>query len=185
MVSQPHEIVSRALSMHISSSIHHMGLGRTLFDSGSSRVTATTSTSTSVKEPYGSFTLARENWPSIAIETGLSEHATKLTLDAHWWLEVEGSRTLVVITAKIDQRSPRLIFQRWEHNQPALCPASQHYHLTCMIMQEVHAVHEGGMTRVPATSTYHSTRCFVVQGKGTWEKMLSSAETAWESLGFM
>ncbi|KAM5445981.1 hypothetical protein MaudCBS49596_006926 [Microsporum audouinii] len=189
IVTEPHELVSQALSKCISDSIDRMGLKKVLRDTGRAQVTSTTS----AKEPDGSFKLVREKWPTIAIETGLSEHRSKLAIDAHWWLEAEESRTLVVITAKIDQRRPQIIFQRWEHYYPPLRPITRHYYPTSTVIQEVHAVHEGGITRATGDLVIPFEKMFRRPRDGREENdtvigrdvLADIAESAWESQGFM
>ncbi|KAK2811708.1 hypothetical protein FQN49_008437, partial [Arthroderma sp. PD_2] len=112
MTKKAHEMVARDLEFYIRVQILDMCLREKIRDTGNARVT--NQAGTFVKEPDTSFTPDGHEWPTLTIETGLSEKKGKLTIDARGWLESDGSETQVVITANIDRTIPRVTFDKWE-----------------------------------------------------------------------
>ncbi|DAA78949.1 TPA_exp: Uncharacterized protein A8136_2734 [Trichophyton benhamiae CBS 112371] len=149
MLPKPHEILAQNLVIHVGSAIDQMGLRRVYNPSGAANMNSPNRANiTSTKQPDGSFFIEREQWPTLIIEIGLSESIRKMAMDAHWWLEAEGSCTLIVITAKIDREKPLITFQRWEHHHPPHRPITRRCYPNSAVVQEVRAVHENGVTRV-------------------------------------
>ncbi|KAK2809026.1 hypothetical protein FQN49_008652, partial [Arthroderma sp. PD_2] len=72
-----------------------------------------------VKVPDGTFRPRRRDnaGPTLVIEVGLFERDRKLSIDAQGWLEADGFHTEVVITAKVDRRTPSITW--WEDFYPA------------------------------------------------------------------
>ncbi|EEQ31396.1 hypothetical protein McanMca71_004492 [Microsporum canis] len=130
-------------------------------------------------------------WPVLVIETGLSETKEKLAIDAQGWLEAHGSRTQVVITIKIDQRSPYLTIQRWEH-YPLSRPITRSFQLSGSI-QTVEIIHKNGITRATGELTIPFYKVFrrAKHGRGETDiiierhELIKVAEFVWRAQGFM
>ncbi|KAF3482016.1 uncharacterized protein GIQ15_04775 [Arthroderma uncinatum] len=105
-----HETAVAAVEYYINRELEKMNLDETIIISGSTRATG----STSVKEPDGGFTRGHHSWPTLVIEGGASESATKLKMDAQWWLESNESITEIALTIEVSRDSPTITFQKWE-----------------------------------------------------------------------
>ncbi|OAL62104.1 hypothetical protein A7C99_6679 [Trichophyton rubrum] len=196
MLFKPHEILTQNLVIHIGSAIDQMGLRKVYIPSGAASMNSPSRANTrSTKQPDGSFFIEGEEWPTLVIEIGLSESIQKLVMDAHWWLEAEGSCTLIVITAKIDRHKPLITFQRWEHehHHPPHRPITGHCYLNSTVVQEVCAVHENGVTRVTGNIILPFEK-MLRRSKETKKEtdinigrdiLIDFAEATWKSQGFM
>ncbi|EFR02849.1 hypothetical protein MGYG_05850 [Nannizzia gypsea CBS 118893] len=132
-------------------------------------------------------------WPTLAVEVGLSESKNKLAIDAQGWLEAEGSRTCVVITAKLERDTPRITFGRWELDFPPFRPITRNYQPIGSIKQEVIATHEGGVTRVSGDMTIPFEKICgrprqgpmeadIIIGRAAFKEI---SERSWDIQGFM
>ncbi|KAM5432762.1 hypothetical protein MferCBS31731_007386 [Microsporum ferrugineum] len=144
MVWKPHEIAARGLESIIKEEIDKMGLRDDIDDCGSARAES----NGHAKEPDGSFVLDSHDWPILTVEAGLSEKRSKLAVDARWWLEIEGSETELVITIKINRRTPNITFHRWEKHFPEGQMARRSSRKLGVIMEEVTATRLDGVTYV-------------------------------------
>jgi hypothetical protein len=66
------------------------------------------------KEADGSWGPAGEDYVTCILEVGASESVHHLVLDAHLWLESEGSYVSQAITMNIAHDQPNIIIQLWE-----------------------------------------------------------------------
>ena len=60
--------------------------------------------------------LTRQNendWPTIVIESGLSESLRRLRADARWWLENSGGDVRIVVIISINKAQKTLLIERW------------------------------------------------------------------------
>ncbi|KAF3492316.1 uncharacterized protein GIQ15_01833 [Arthroderma uncinatum] len=198
MIYPAHEVVSTGLGTEISMDISRMGLDDEIFASGSPSFIDGNGIYAQV--PDASFMLDDDLkwkngriWPILTIETGLFESESKLAIDAQRWLEVDGSRTKVVITAKLDRQAPRVTFQRWEHHLPPFRPFTRHFHPTGSVMEEVVATHEGGITRVNGSITIPFEKVLNRARRGPNERnvvvgqneLARLCERGWKAQGFM
>jgi hypothetical protein len=56
----------------------------------------------------------KSDWPTIVIESGLSESLRHLRADAKWWLENSGGDVDIVILISIKEEQRNLLIERWE-----------------------------------------------------------------------
>lgn len=56
----------------------------------------------------------RSDWPTIVIESGLSESLRHLRADAKWWLENSGGDVGIVILISIKEAQRNLLIEKWE-----------------------------------------------------------------------
>jgi hypothetical protein len=62
-----------------------------------------------------SFRPNETDWPTIVIESGVSESLRRLRFDASWWLTESGGDVKIVIIISIQQEKSRLQIEKWEH----------------------------------------------------------------------
>ncbi|GBF64280.1 hypothetical protein TMEN_6970 [Trichophyton mentagrophytes] len=191
MLSKPHEILAQNFVIHIGSAVDRMGLRKVYNPSGAANMhSPSRANARSTKQPDGSFFIEGEEWPTLIIEIGLSESIKKLAMDAHWWLEAEGSCTLIVITAKIDRQKPLITFQRWENHHG---PITRHCYPNITVVQEVRAAHENGVTRVTGNiilpfenllrrSKENKKEADIIIGR---DRLIDFAETTWRNQQLM
>jgi hypothetical protein len=55
------------------------------------------------------------DWPTIVIESGVSESLRRLRFDAGWWLTESRGDVKIVIIISIQQAKSRLRIEKWEH----------------------------------------------------------------------
>jgi hypothetical protein len=55
------------------------------------------------------------DWPTIVIESGVSESLHRLRFDAGWWLTESGGDVKIVIIISIQQAQSRIQIEKWEH----------------------------------------------------------------------
>jgi hypothetical protein len=63
--------------------------------------------------PY-SFRPNETDWPTIVIESGVSE-SLRLRFDASWWLTESGGDVKIVIIISVQRAKSRLKIEKWEH----------------------------------------------------------------------
>ncbi|KAM5438513.1 hypothetical protein MferCBS31731_005090 [Microsporum ferrugineum] len=154
MVYPTHGTLASNILTPIQNKLESMGIANEVTSANPFRVT----TEKYVKECDGGFLRIHQHpdniqWPTLAVEIGLSESENKLAIDAQGWLEAEGSQTHVVITAKLDRRTPKITFRRWERYFPPFRPATRNYQPIGSVIEEVIATHEGGVTKVTGDMT--------------------------------
>ncbi|KAF3483307.1 uncharacterized protein GIQ15_02631 [Arthroderma uncinatum] len=133
-----------------------MGLRSEVINYGSSRVESTSNGF--VKEPDGSFGPVHKHWPTVVIESGLSESETKLANDARGWLEAPGSETQIVLTINIDRTSPTITFHRWQLDSVEMRRITRsHCHLG-VVVEEVVATRQRNVTEVTGDITLPFSR---------------------------
>lgn len=187
-----HELASNRLQLYIQARIAQMGLEDQLVNIGQAEMTS--SNGTWKKEPDIGYALENDmEWPILVVETGLSETEQRLEVDAQGWLVAHGSRTQVVITIKIDQRTPRLTMQRWEHCYPPSRPVTRFFQPSRSTMQTVEVYHENGITRATGELTIPFEKVFRRAKHGRREtdivvekhELIKVAEFVWRAQNFM
>ena len=61
-----------------------------------------------------SFRPNETDWPTIVIESGISESLRRLRFDASWWLTESGGDVKIVIIISIQRAKSRLQIEKWE-----------------------------------------------------------------------
>ncbi|KAK2842937.1 hypothetical protein FQN49_005973 [Arthroderma sp. PD_2] len=192
MTKLSHGMMAYQLMLFIQHQIDSMGLGDEVLGTSPFQVKSTTGQW--VKEGDGGFVRANDQkWPIVAIEIGLFESESKLAIDAQGWLEIDGSKTKIVLTAKLNRRRPQITFQRWEHHLPSYRPITRHFHPTGSAVEEVVATHEGGVTRVNGNITIPFEKLFGRARRGPNERdvvvdrvaFTQMCERAWRAQEFM
>ncbi|KAG2016957.1 hypothetical protein GB937_005861 [Aspergillus fischeri] len=64
-------------------------------------------------------------WPSLVIETGVSESLRKLRRDATWWFENSSGDTRIVLLISIKVRTKEVRFEKWQLAPPNLTPLTR------------------------------------------------------------
>ena len=59
-------------------------------------------------------------WPSLVIETGVSESLAKLQRDATWWFQNSSGDTRIVILVSINAPTRKIKFQKWQLAPPSI-----------------------------------------------------------------
>jgi hypothetical protein len=112
-----HELVSRAFGdifviqaagMRVASR-ERMRLGSTTFK-------GTSSTSKEADESFKPATLRPHelDWPTLVLETSISESLSRLRNNARWWLSNSGSRVNIVLIFHINRGTKTILIERWE-----------------------------------------------------------------------
>lgn len=115
MPSQAHEKAHLIFSSIIISRLPQMGLSAfDIFSVGGTRFTSNTNS----KEADSAFKpLSREkvtDWPTLVIESGMSESLARLRVDAAWWLTNSGGEVKIVLLVAITPAVRRLQIEAWE-----------------------------------------------------------------------
>ncbi|EGE06571.1 hypothetical protein TEQG_05569 [Trichophyton equinum CBS 127.97] len=151
MAKPGHESVASDLIFYIRVGVLEMGLPDRLADTLSSRVTS--KTGRFVKEPDGSLRPLHHEWPTVVVETGLSETRKKLSMDARGWLETDESETQVVVTAEIDRKAPYIVIHKWAREAEPRRKARS-YRRVASIVEEVIATRKEDTTEVTGDMTF-------------------------------
>ena len=56
-----------------------------------------------------------DDWPSVIVETGVSQTLPKLRLDAKWWIENSGREVKTAILIKIYRKTRRVFLEEWQY----------------------------------------------------------------------
>ncbi|GIK05235.1 hypothetical protein Aspvir_009339 [Aspergillus viridinutans] len=69
-------------------------------------------------------------WPSLVIETGVSESLTRLRQDARWWFENSEGAVRTVILLSIKRTCGTILLEKWQLSPPGqpVTPAQAHGH---------------------------------------------------------
>lgn len=59
-------------------------------------------------------------WPTLVIETGVSESLPKLRRDATWWFENSSGDTRIVLLVSIKVNTKQILFEKWQLAPPSL-----------------------------------------------------------------
>lgn len=116
-VSRAHEIAATEFQRILTTCLIPMGLNGCLKCFGSATCVADDG---SAKQPDCQFLPKRPppgrttKWPSLVIESGLSESPSKLMSDARFWLYESQGDVQMVITIKIGRSSPSISLESWE-----------------------------------------------------------------------
>ena len=54
------------------------------------------------------------DWPTLVIESGISQSRDRLVADAHWWLENSGGQVKIVLVISFSQSEKEIHLQQWE-----------------------------------------------------------------------
>jgi len=54
------------------------------------------------------------DWPTLVIESGISQSRDRLVADAHWWLENSGGQVKIVLVISFSQTEKEICLQQWE-----------------------------------------------------------------------
>ncbi|KAH8434087.1 uncharacterized protein LDX57_011725 [Aspergillus melleus] len=57
-------------------------------------------------------------WPTLVVETGVSESLPKLREDAHWWFHNSSGQTRFVLVVSISRRQHRALVEKWQLAPP-------------------------------------------------------------------
>ena len=61
----------------------------------------------------------REAWPTLIIEAGVSSTLAGLRMDMEWWFSASEHQVKIVLLAKLDRHTKRIILEKWvETGQP-------------------------------------------------------------------
>ena len=98
------------------------------------------------------------DWPSVAIEVGVSESLSQLRTDAHFWLPRGGGQTRIVILLAVKKATRVMTIERWE-DTPRTRPArrsSPRYNPTKMqaLTLQANGQLSGGPLLIPASKVY-------------------------------
>ncbi|KXG45557.1 uncharacterized protein PGRI_033240 [Penicillium griseofulvum] len=85
-------------------------------------------------------------WPTLAIETGLSESLSQLRHNARWWFSNSSGEVRIVLVISISKRKDRVSIEKWQ-----LASTNRPRSLTCA--HEV-AITANGVTGAPLTITF-------------------------------
>lgn len=141
----PHEVLVAAFNTIMTLKLSHMNLIDRLINKGRTRVKY----SSFVKEPDSSWSLFRMEFPTLVLEVGLSEAVNQLAIEAHGWLEADGSETHVAITAKINRTTPQLVFELWERDAGRTGSMTRGVNMASAFRsQRVEISHSHGVTQV-------------------------------------
>ena len=55
-----------------------------------------------------------EDWPTLAIESGVSEKLPKLRRDANWWLSCSSGKVYIVLIFSISEKNRTVLIEQWE-----------------------------------------------------------------------
>nr|XP_001389465.2 hypothetical protein ANI_1_2980014 [Aspergillus niger CBS 513.88] len=116
----PHHFTTSELFRYIDCQCLQMGVPRTQYTWGNA-VTLPDTLSTQGKQPDCClFPPTRlplgglEEWPTLVIETGVSESLAKLRRDATWWFQNSSGDTRIVLLLSIDSGSRTLRIEKWQ-----------------------------------------------------------------------
>lgn len=120
-------------------------------------------------EPLGGATVQIGNWKkeadecwapsqhatqlSLVLEIGLSESASKLTMDAHGWLETAGSTIKVVLTMTISRNNPQITIRHWERGPRLYNITTRQLPLSAFCKDEITITHTNNITTVSGDLT--------------------------------
>lgn len=84
----------------------------------------------------------------VVLEIGLVEGMERLAIETEAWLEANGSRTTVVLTADIDRQKPKIKMQMWQRiARDGTGPLTHNGECTmARIMSEVNVIRENSKT---------------------------------------
>ncbi|KAF1808007.1 hypothetical protein P152DRAFT_406313 [Eremomyces bilateralis CBS 781.70] len=122
MPSAEHEIAHLSLAEDLILELNRMGLRkRTFIPIGGTKFNRPNSS----KEGDSAYKPAsrdwKDDWPTIVIESGLSEGLDRLRIDAQWWLSNSRGDVRIVIIISIMPPQKRLYIEKW-----CLSPAPAH-----------------------------------------------------------
>jgi hypothetical protein len=59
-------------------------------------------------------------WPTLAVETGVSEPLSELHRDMRWWFSASGHQVKIILLVKFgDQGRPEILIEKWEEERQA------------------------------------------------------------------
>ena len=115
MPSGKHESAHLSFSDELRAKLFGMGIShRELRPMGGTRYPGHTSSKEGDSCYKPSSRKKEANWPTIVIESGLSESLQRLRYDARWWLENSDGKVKIVVIILIKLADKRLQVEKWE-----------------------------------------------------------------------
>ncbi|KAI1355419.1 hypothetical protein F5Y01DRAFT_175006 [Xylaria sp. FL0043] len=99
-----------------------------------------------------------EAWPTLVIEAGDSESLSALRDDMRWWFSASDHDVKIILLAKFDHRSQRIIIERWEEEAPNRQGATNTRRVTRGHALQPVLRQSIAITRDISTDSYHVTR---------------------------
>lgn len=118
----PHHFTTTEIVRYIDSQCSEMGVPRTQLTWGMAVTLPDPAASSQGKQPDACvFPPNRQprggqcnGWPSLVVETGVSESLTKLRRDATWWFQNSLGDTRIVILLSVNAGSRELRIEKWQ-----------------------------------------------------------------------
>jgi len=67
----------------------------------------------------------RAHWPTLVVETGVSQSLSQLRVAANWWLCNSWGNVNIVLLFSIDEENREILIEQWEGSRPAVTTRSQ------------------------------------------------------------
>jgi len=67
----------------------------------------------------------RAHWPTLVVETGVSQSLGQLQGAARWWLTDSRGNVNIVLLFSIDEENRKILIEQWEGSRPAVTTRSQ------------------------------------------------------------
>ncbi|KAE8154717.1 hypothetical protein BDV25DRAFT_94203 [Aspergillus avenaceus] len=111
-----HEAATRALEFLIVQEASRQGLDDQLLAVGSETIKEDpySKEGDAAFIPQGPIPGRDDKWPTLVIETGLSESLLRLRVDASWWLTMSSGLVKMVIIISIDRAQPKILLECWK-----------------------------------------------------------------------
>ncbi|KAJ5825471.1 hypothetical protein N7474_002609 [Penicillium riverlandense] len=139
LVATPHEIAERTLEFGVNAELLSMGLATSVVLTGSGRIRGNACS----KEPDGtwrhkSLPAGRTTeWPSVVIETGVSEGWTQLKRDAEWWINNSHGQVKLVILIRANKSLPEIKYETIISGAPSPALRSGRVRYQCLPRQSI------------------------------------------------
>lgn len=67
----------------------------------------------------------RAHWPTLVVETGVSQSLGQLQVAARWWLRNSRGNVNIVLLFSVDEENRKILIEQWEASRPAVTTRSQ------------------------------------------------------------
>lgn len=193
MVLYPHEIFSRLADIKMDQKSREAGWRSSITPLGAGRVDYENWR----KEPDSSWGPISSKSSTIVLEVGLSESDYHLSHMAQGWLETDGSKINLVITADINRRTPLIVVRQWEKVTAQSSRSITRNYRNLMVASqttEIRISHQDGRTRVTGGDLNISAENMLnrppnageaVSIRFTHHELEEMAEEVWVNQGFM
>ncbi|KAJ5096317.1 hypothetical protein NUU61_005673 [Penicillium alfredii] len=117
-VSPAHGAAATAFDRQLFEALKPLGLDESIRSTGP----ATRSGEHGARQPDCQFLPNRrpsgrtDDWPSLVVEVAFSESPSKLNASVRYWFQESKGDVKTVITLRINQTRPSLVFEKWENN---------------------------------------------------------------------